>query len=250
MAAALRPWRIACVPRAIRLVSYTRNIASSAQHIVTDSSDPHYTLRDHFDNDSSADALIEHSFSTLKELDPRLVRKLQQRGLTTPTEVQASSIPLGCAGDSLLCQSHTGTGKTLAFGLPLLHQLSQTEPAGRSRGTARPSALVLVPTRELARQVERELEPYASAVGRTMCCMYGGTPYRAQEAALRKGVDMVVATPGAGTAMVYTGSCEYRAHRQAARPSPERQLRLSQVYEALALTCMILCPLSAFSSWS
>ena len=132
----------------------------------------------HLENEAE-DTVTTPSFAGVG-LDDRLVRKLQQRGISTPTEVQASSIPLGCSGDSLLCQSHTGTGKTLAFGLALLQQLSHIEPVGRSRGAALPTALVLVPTRELARQVERELAPYAQAIDRKMCCMYGGTPYRNQ----------------------------------------------------------------------
>lgn len=131
-------------------------------------------------------------------LDDRLVRELHRQGLVTPTEVQAESIPLGITGENVLCQSHTGTGKTLAFGLALLQQLSKA-PAVQGLGRkapARPAALVLVPTRELALQVQRELAPYAAALGRRVCCIYGGSPYRPQEQQLRQGVDLVIATPG------------------------------------------------------
>ena len=131
-------------------------------------------------------------------LDKRLVDTLQRKGLVSPTTVQAAAVPLGCNGESLLCQSHTGTGKTLAFGLPLVHQLAQTAAAGRvGRGrTSEPAALILVPTRELCMQVEKELRPLVHAVERRVCSVFGGSPYRAQEQAFSNGVDLVIATPG------------------------------------------------------
>src|SRR5690606_24233505 len=93
---------------------------------------------------------------------PALLRALSEQGYTSPTPIQAESIPLVLAGHDLLGGAQTGTGKTAAFGLPLLQRLSALTPA---KGPRKPRALVLVPTRELAVQVEENLRAYAQ-IGR------------------------------------------------------------------------------------
>src|SRR6266540_4256227 len=111
--------------------------------------------------------------------------------------------------------AETGSGKTLAFGLPLLVRVAAarsvaTSSAARSR-RSRPLALVLVPTRELARQVHDELAPLARALGLRMLAVYGGASMRTQVQALRGGVEVVVATPGRLTDLLGQGACSLDA---------------------------------------
>lgn len=121
----------------------------------------------------------------------RLARVLARDGITVPFEIQAATIPDVLAGRDVLGRGQTGSGKTLAFGLPLLTRLS----GGRTE-SGHPRALVLVPTRELAMQVADALRPLARAVDVTLATAVGGVPYDRQVDALRRGVHLLVATPG------------------------------------------------------
>jgi len=118
-----------------------------------------------------------------------LVTLLARRGVTSPFPVQAASLPDALSGHDVCGCAPTGSGKTLAFGLALALRTGQAQPR-------RPKGLVLVPTRELCSQVQREIAPLAAARNRSVTAVYGGTSYPAQARALRKGVDIVVATPG------------------------------------------------------
>jgi superfamily II DNA/RNA helicase len=122
-------------------------------------------------------------------LDDKIVAALSARGITNPFPVQALTIPDALAGRDVCGKAKTGSGKTLAFGLPVLQKMAQAKPS-------EPTGLVLVPTRELANQVCDELTPAAKAVGRTTLAIYGGAPIEKQIEILKKGVDLVVATPG------------------------------------------------------
>ncbi|HVX44578.1 MAG TPA: DEAD/DEAH box helicase [Mycobacteriales bacterium] len=132
------------------------------------------------------------TFAQLDLPDP-LIQALQQRGIRSPFAIQARTLPDALAGRDVLGRAQTGSGKTLAFGLPTLSRLHRD--GGRS-GAGRPRALVLVPTRELAQQVADELGPLGRAVGVTVAAVYGGAPIARQIAALARGVDVLVATPG------------------------------------------------------
>ena len=123
-----------------------------------------------------------------------LARPLARLGYTTPTPVQSSSIPIALAGSDLLARAQTGTGKTAAFGLPTIERLLVRARRRRMPRAAR--ALVLVPTRELAIQVQRALETYGAPVNASVLAIVGGMPMRPQISALHNGVDIVVATPG------------------------------------------------------
>jgi superfamily II DNA/RNA helicase len=120
-----------------------------------------------------------------------LVSALARRGVTAPFAIQTRALPDGIAGRDVLGRAQTGAGKTLAFGLPMLARL-----AGRRSRPGHPRGLVLVPTRELAMQVADGLRPLADAVGLRMVAVFGGAPYGRQLAALERGIDIVVATPG------------------------------------------------------
>jgi superfamily II DNA/RNA helicase len=122
-------------------------------------------------------------------LADEIVAVLSARGITHPFPVQALTIPDALAGRDVCGKAKTGSGKTLAFGLPVLQKMTKAKPC-------KPTGLVLVPTRELANQVCDELTPAAEAVSRTTLAIYGGAPIEKQIETLKKGVDLVVATPG------------------------------------------------------
>ncbi len=132
------------------------------------------------------------TFETLG-LSPALLRALSENSYTVPTPIQVQAIPLALAGHDLLGGAQTGTGKTAAFGLPLLQRLSkQTPPAGPRK----PRALVLVPTRELATQVADSIKAYGRHLRLNVTTIYGGAGMQPQIENLRRGVDILVATPG------------------------------------------------------
>ena len=128
------------------------------------------------------------SFSDLG-IGERLVNALRQQGIEEPFEVQTESIPDGMLGKDVCCRAPTGSGKTLAFGLPLVER---TEPARPGR----PTSLILTPTRELAEQIYKVLEPLAWEMELYVHAVYGGVSYTKQFRALERGVDILVACPG------------------------------------------------------
>jgi superfamily II DNA/RNA helicase len=122
-----------------------------------------------------------------------LTAALAASGITTPRPIQARTLPDALAGRDVLGRAETGSGKTLAFGLPLL--VRTTTGSGR-RPARQPRGLVLVPTRELADQVHDELLPLAAVLNLRLLAVYGGVPLHRQAQELRRGIDVVVATPG------------------------------------------------------
>lgn len=118
-----------------------------------------------------------------------LVQALEREGIAAPFEVQVASIPDAIAGRDVLGRAPTGSGKTLAFGIPLVAQLAKAKPR-------RPKALVLSPTRELAEQIRRALEPLARVRKRSVLSIYGGVGFGAQRTGLKNGADLIVACPG------------------------------------------------------
>ena len=124
-------------------------------------------------------------------LDDRLIETLTGLGYEEPTPIQRESIPPLLAGRDLIGQAATGTGKTAAFALPLLQRV-----LSRGENRAKPSAIVLVPTRELAMQVSEAMHKYGRSVGTSVLPVFGGQPFDAQIRGLKRGADLVVATPG------------------------------------------------------
>ncbi len=119
--------------------------------------------------------------------------ELRSRGVEEPFAIQARTMPDALAGRDVLGRAQTGSGKTLAFGLPMLTRIAASEAARTPRA---PRGLVLVPTRELAKQVTDALAPLAAALRLRVTSVYGGAPMGRQIDALSRGVDVVVATPG------------------------------------------------------
>ncbi len=134
------------------------------------------------------------SFDTLG-LSPALLRAIADQQYTEPTPVQAAAIPVVLAGRDVMAGAQTGTGKTAAFTLPLLEHL-YVRHARAAGATRKPRALILTPTRELAAQVQDSVRTYGRHVGAKSVTIFGGVGMNPQIDALRRGIDIVVATPG------------------------------------------------------
>ncbi|HEV8558007.1 MAG TPA: DEAD/DEAH box helicase [Actinophytocola sp.] len=138
-----------------------------------------------------AGAPVRPDSPTFEELGarPEIVRALRAAGIERAFAIQELTLPLALAGEDIIGQARTGTGKTLGFGVPILQRM--TTP-----GDGTPQALVVVPTRELCLQVTHDLKDASKHLGARVLAIYGGVPYDKQIAALRAGVDIVVGTPG------------------------------------------------------
>jgi ATP-dependent RNA helicase RhlE len=123
-------------------------------------------------------------------LRPELVRAVGGAGYTTPTPIQERGIPVALDGRDLIACAQTGTGKTAAFLLPILHRLAGGPPARR------PRALVVTPTRELAAQIGEMAEQYGAHLRLRSAVIFGGVGMEPQTRRLRRGLDLVIATPG------------------------------------------------------
>ncbi len=130
------------------------------------------------------------SFNTLGLSKP-ILRAVAEEGYTTPTPIQQQAIPVILEGKDILAGAQTGTGKTAGFTLPLLERLGRSKPLGKH-----PRVLILAPTRELAAQVGESVATYGKYLPYTSAIIFGGVNLRPQVTALRKGVDIIIATPG------------------------------------------------------
>lgn len=129
-------------------------------------------------------------------LAPAILKAVREQGYEAPTAIQAQGIPVVMGGHDLLGGAQTGTGKTAAFTLPMLHRLSMSRSAQNRFGVTGIRALVLVPTRELASQVEEAIRTYGKYLQLSSTVVFGGVGINPQVAVLKKGVDILVATPG------------------------------------------------------
>ena len=144
-------------------------------------------------------------------LPESMTAALARRGISDTVPIQAAAIPDALAGKDICGKAPTGSGKTLAFGLPLLARVER----GRPR---RPRGLVLAPTRELADQIMQELAPLGRGSSRQVMAVYGGVGYGPQKSALRRGVDVVVATPGRLEDLIEQG--KHQAEEQGTKFDP------------------------------
>lgn len=152
---------------------------------------------------SPADSVVD--FASLG-LNTELVATAVELGYTAPTPIQEQAIVAMLAGQDVLGQAATGTGKTAAFGLPIVQLI-----AAANRRSREPQALVLVPTRELAMQVAGAIERFAKPWNMSVLPIYGGQPMGIQLRALKQGVDIVVATPGRALDLLNRGALRFTA---------------------------------------
>ncbi len=166
-------------------------------HVTTTESTISTPTEDDASTDQSAPTVPARTFADF-DVHPDVVEALRRVGIVSPFPIQAMTLPVALDGHDIIGQAKTGTGKTLGFGIPLLQRtvakgdegFDQLEAAGK------PQALVVVPTRELAVQVAGDLDTAASLRGTRVLTVYGGRAYEPQVEALRRGVEVVVGTPG------------------------------------------------------
>jgi ATP-dependent RNA helicase RhlE len=148
--------------------------------------------------------LGQSNFNSLS-LNKSLIRALLEAGYKTPTPIQMQAIPKVIEGHDLLAIAQTGTGKTAAFSLPILNHINSSQSETKNRS---PRALILAPTRELAIQIAESIRLYGAYIGFKQVAIFGGVGQTPQVAALRKGVDIIVATPGRLLDLVNQGVCK------------------------------------------
>lgn len=157
---------------------------------IDDSSTGDNTIENNTTDSSDAAALApERTFADF-DVHPDIVRALADAGIVHPFPIQAMTLPVALSGHDIIGQAKTGTGKTLGFGVPALQRIDLSARNGH------PQALIVVPTRELAVQVTGDLQTAGKVHGVVVESLYGGRAYEPQVEALRKGVDVVVGTPG------------------------------------------------------
>ena len=144
---------------------------------------------------TTADEAVNVSFEELG-LGGNIVRALTELGAASPFPIQAATIPDVLAGRDVLGRGRTGSGKTIAFGAPLVEKLMENGGGKKRQMGRKPRALILAPTRELALQIDRTVQPIARSVGLFTTQIYGGVPQHRQVGALQRGVDIIVGTPG------------------------------------------------------
>ncbi|CAI9389859.1 DEAD/DEAH box helicase [Microbacterium sp. T2.11-28] len=142
-----------------------------------------------------AEEVADVSFGSLG-LGDNIVRALADLGAASPFPIQAATITPILEGRDVLARGRTGSGKTIAFGAPLVESILRAQAGQRREFGRKPKALVLAPTRELALQIDRTIQPIARSVGLFTTQIYGGVPQARQVGALKKGVDIIVGTPG------------------------------------------------------
>ena len=142
-----------------------------------------------------AEQVADVTFGSLG-LGDNIVRALAELGASSPFPIQAATIAPILEGRDVLARGRTGSGKTIAFGAPLVESILRSQAGQRREFGRSPKALVLAPTRELALQIDRTIQPIARSVGLFTTQIYGGVPQARQVGALKKGVDIIIGTPG------------------------------------------------------
>src|SRR5881394_2673289 len=168
-------------------------------------------------SDKADHAPVPEGFAALG-VRPSILRALGEAKFTTPSEIQSILIPRAMAGVDVLGQARTGTGKTAAFAIPILEKMDLTK---RHAG---PQALVLVPTRELAVQVREEVLKLSHGRKVHSVALYGGKPIRGQIDKLKKGVEIIVGTPGRVLDHLARGTLELRDLRIVVLDEADRML--------------------------
>ncbi|KAL1565597.1 DEAD-box ATP-dependent RNA helicase 7 [Salvia divinorum] len=164
-------------------------------------------------------------------ISPPLREALKAKGIEALFAIQAMTFNTILDGSDLVGRARTGQGKTLAFVLPILESLTNG-PAKESRKTGygkAPSVLVLLPTRELAQQVAADFEVYGGALGLSCCCLYGGSSYGPQLNQLKRGVDIVVGTPGRIKDHLESGNIDFRSLKFRVLDEADEMLRMGFV---------------------
>ncbi|GMY23017.1 DEAD-box ATP-dependent RNA helicase 7-like [Fagus crenata] len=164
-------------------------------------------------------------------ISAKLKAKLKEKGIEALFPIQAMTFNTVLDGSDLIGRARTGQGKTLAFVLPIVESLTNgAAKESRKTGYGRaPSVLVLLPTRELANQVHADFEVYGGALGLMSCCLYGGAPYKSQEFNLKRGVDIVIGTPGRIKDHIERGNIDFSSLKFRVLDEADEMLRMGFV---------------------
>ncbi|MET0243755.1 MAG: DEAD/DEAH box helicase [Flavitalea sp.] len=162
--------------------------------------------------------------------DP-ILRAIEQEGYTNPTPIQQQSIPIVLQGRDLLGCAQTGTGKTAAFAMPILQLLSASAMKSAGQGPRKIRGLILTPTRELAIQIEESLRNYGRFTGLHQLVIFGGVPQNPQTNALRRGIDILVATPGRLIDLMNQGFIDLRSLEIFVLDEADRMLDMGFVHD-------------------
>ena len=157
---------------------------------------PHQGRAGHIAAESSRTSMADIVDFSSFGLDPRILETIRKMGYVTPTPIQVKAIPAVLAGRDVMGAAQTGTGKTAGYGLPMLQKLLAKENSSASPARHPVRALILAPTRELADQVNENLSAYAKGTNLRVGVVYGGVNIRPQSDMLRRGVEVLTATPG------------------------------------------------------
>jgi len=167
-------------------------------------------------------------------LRKELLDAISDSGYTDPTPIQERAIPEALAGRDLMCCAQTGTGKTAAFALPILHRIAEGLDSNQDKPILQ--ALILVPTRELAIQVSKNVSDYAKYLGLTNAMVCGGLPVEPQEMMLRHGVSVLVATPGRLIDHMWRGNIDYRDTQYLVLDEADRMLDMGFIDDVRSIT--------------
>jgi len=169
-------------------------------------------------------------------LNESLLKAVQEQGYDTPTPIQAKAIPLVIEGKDVLAAAQTGTGKTAGFTLPLLERLSQTHPHMKKKQIR---VLVLTPTRELAAQVADSIKTYGKYMSYKSMVIFGGVGINPQFAAIKKGVDIVIATPGRLLDIASQDGIDFSAIECLVLDEADRMLDMGFIHDIKKLMAMM-----------
>ena len=177
------------------------------------------------------------TFNELQLIDP-ILRAVEAEGYTSPTPIQAQAIPKVLEGHDLLGCAQTGTGKTAAFAIPILQQLQQKRTQGRNLSTAI-KTLILTPTRELAIQIGESFTAYGKYTAVKHTVIFGGVSQHPQTEALRRGVDVVVATPGRLLDLIHQGFINLRNIEVFVLDEADRMLDMGFIHDIKKIIPML-----------
>jgi len=169
-------------------------------------------------------------------LNESLLKAVKEQGYTEPTPIQAKAIPLVIEGRDVLAAAQTGTGKTAGFTLPLLERLSQTSPKMKHKQIR---VLVLTPTRELAAQVAESIATYGKYMSYKSMVIFGGVGINPQFAAIKKGMDIVIATPGRLLDIANQGGIDFSAIECLVLDEADRMLDMGFIHDIKKLMAMM-----------
>ncbi|MCZ2104899.1 MAG: DEAD/DEAH box helicase [Comamonadaceae bacterium] len=176
---------------------------------------------------------------TFEELNlaPALLRAVHDLGYTEPTPIQSQAIPAVLAGHDLLAGAQTGTGKTAAFALPILHRLAQLTTS--DNGHSRISSLILTPTRELAAQIEEAIRAYGKYLDVQSTVVFGGVGMNPQIDSIRRGVDILVATPGRLLDLVQQGFIDLSTVETLVLDEADRMLDMGFIHDVKKILALL-----------